>query len=91
MTELFITFDEATLTVNILRSWDRETIKRFALHLLGDAYQDERTRAKAAVEKLKSELRHTWDCRRYTGSLCDCDFKERKESFDCVLKGFIIV
>ncbi len=31
--------DEATLTVNILRTWSREQIERFALHLLGDEWQ----------------------------------------------------
>jgi hypothetical protein len=31
-----IDFDAATLTVNILRNWDREKIERFAKHLLGE-------------------------------------------------------
>lgn len=32
--------DDPTLTVNILRAWDRDRIERFCLHLLGDAYQN---------------------------------------------------
>lgn len=35
-----IPFDETTLTVNILRWWPREQIERFALHLLGDKWQE---------------------------------------------------
>jgi len=29
-----------TITVNILRNWSQAKIKRFALHLLGDDYQE---------------------------------------------------
>ena len=36
-----VPFDETTLTVNILRWWPREQIERFALHLLGDKWQEE--------------------------------------------------
>ena len=36
-----IPFDETTLTVNISRWWPREQIERFALHLLGDKWQEE--------------------------------------------------
>lgn len=31
--------DDSMLTVNILRSWDRARVERFALHLLGDDMQ----------------------------------------------------
>jgi DNA repair exonuclease SbcCD ATPase subunit len=30
---------EAALTVNILRKWDREKLVRFAMHLLGDSFE----------------------------------------------------
>lgn len=32
--------DDSTLTVNILRAWERDRIERFCLHLLGDAAQN---------------------------------------------------
>lgn len=42
-------FEGSTLTVNILRLWDRDRIERFALHLLGDEWQE----LKAENDRLK--------------------------------------
>lgn len=43
---------ERAITVNILRSWDRAKIQRFALHLLGDAWQT----TAANVDDLVAEI-----------------------------------
>jgi len=40
---------EAALVANILRTWDKVRIERFALHLLGDNYE-------AGIAKLRAEL-----------------------------------
>ena len=40
----------SVLTVNILRSWDREKIEKFALHLLGDQWQGKSVECDARVE-----------------------------------------
>lgn len=47
--------DSNILTVNILRLWDAEKIKRFALHLLGSSWQE----MAAENERLTKELADT--------------------------------
>lgn len=50
---------EAILTTNILRKWDRATIERFALHLLGDEWQtlrEERDALRNEVKQLQNKL-----------------------------------
>ena len=49
MFEKVVANEDGALTVNILRTWDREKIERFALHLLGDEYQNQVTRLKERV------------------------------------------
>lgn len=57
-------FEGSTLTVNILRLWDRDRIERFALHLLGDEWQAKAARYDALCRRMNTpidELREVAD------------------------------